>query len=400
MIDNRRWLLCGVSLFSLLLLFFAGVASGGITMEELDRKIREEEHHMGILKRQILRQQTLIKASKKMEAGYLRELARFDQKRQVAAQSVSLLNLKRKKLLLEISTMEKSIAKLEEKRKKLKFFLGERLVAIYKFGGMAELNLLLSSQNVIDAMNTGYLLQKLAIQDESLIRSVERESQRIEGLVEGLSMREKDLLAKKKALAVQKKKLEAAVIKRNNLLAQLRGNRKAYIISMKEAEADQREVQRKIKEYVKAKARLTNKGRPSSPKTPPLPAHKGRFRWPLRGKITSRFGYRVHPKFKTKTMHTGIDVSAPRGTAVHAAATGDVLYAGWLRGYGQIVILDHGGGFSTVYAHLSRILVSEGQRISEGKVVGNVGDTGVTTGPHLHFEVRVNGNAKNPLKYL
>jgi len=392
-----------LGIFSLVLLVLSAMSTSSwaaMTAEELDRRIREEEHQMAILERQVKHQQELINASKKREAAYLQELARFDQKRQVAEQSISLLELKRKKILREISEMEKEISRLEKEIERIKGFLAERLVTIYKFGGTAELNLLLSSQNVADAMNTGHLLRKLAAQDEDLIGEVERETLRIQELVEGLSSRERDLQAKKKDLAVQKRRLESAIAERNGLLKKLRENRSAYQQSVKEAEEDQREIRAKIKSYIRAKQELARSNKDGDDGQTPLPPHKGKFRWPVKGKLTSRFGTRVHPVFKTKTVHTGIDIAAPKGTTVRAAGKGDVLYAGWLRGYGQIVILDNGGNFSTVYAHLSRILVSEGQRVSDGQPIGNVGDTGVATGPHLHFEVRVNGDARDPLKYL
>ena len=124
------------------------------------------------------------------------------------------------------------------------------------------------------------------------------------------------------------------------------------------------------------------------------------FDWPLRGPISSPFGSRVHPVFKTKSFHSGLDISAPRGTPVKAAAPGEVLFEGWMRGYGQVVIIDHGRNYSTVYAHMSSTQVKEGQTVKVGSVVGAVGDTGTTTGYHLHFEVRTGSTAKNPLDYL
>ncbi|NCC95414.1 MAG: peptidase M23 [Synergistales bacterium] len=370
------------------------------TQEDLDRKIKEEERRMEILERQVRRQEELLKASKVRETGYLQELSRFDQKRKAAEQSISLLELKRRKVVGEISSMEKEIAKLEKEIERIKTFLSDRLVTIYKFGGIAELNLLLSSQNVSDAMNTGYLLKRLADQDEELIGSAERETAQVRSLVAGLAAREKDLQKKKKDMAIQKKKLDQAVAERNGLLKKLRENQTAYRQSLKEAEEDQRAIQAKIQDYIRAKEELARAKKPGTPDLPPLPTHGGRFQWPVRGKVTSTFGTRVHPVFKTKTVHTGIDISAPNGTPVKAAGAGDVLYSGWLRGYGQIIILDNGGGYSTVYAHLSRIIATEGQRVVAGQHIGNVGDTGVTTGSHLHFEVRVKGDAKDPLKYL
>ncbi|SMG36228.1 murein hydrolase activator EnvC family protein [Dethiosulfovibrio salsuginis] len=387
-----------LALFVLLSLF-AG-SSWAETPEDLDRKIKEEQRRMEILDRQARRQEELLKASKVREASYLQELSKFDQQRKAAEQSMSLLELQRRKVLGEISAMEKDIARLEKEIERIKAFLSERLVTIYKFGGTAELNLLLSSQNVSDAMNTGYLLKRLANQDEELIGSAERETAQVRTLIAGLAAREKDLQNKKRQMANQKKKLEQAVAERNGLLKKLRENQDAYRQSLKEAEQDQREIQAKIQAYIKAKEELARAKKPGTPEAPPLPKHGGKFQWPVRGRITSRFGTRVHPVFKTKTVHTGIDISAPNGTPVKAAGAGDVLYAGWLRGYGQIIILDNGGGYSTVYAHLSRIIATEGQRVAAGQHIGNVGDTGVTTGAHLHFEVRVKGDAKDPLKYL
>ncbi len=165
------------------------------------------------------------------------------------------------------------------------------------------------------------------------------------------------------------------------------------------------EIERIIRTLLQERQRMAEKSRKdradqTGDKSLLLSAPSGPLMWPHRGKITSPFGSRIHPIFKTRTMHTGIDIDGNTGDPVKAAADGEVLYAGWLKGYGQIVILDHGGSLSTVYAHMSRINVEEGQRVRRGHVVGRVGSTGTSTGSHLHFEVRVNGDAKDPLRYL
>ena len=116
--------------------------------------------------------------------------------------------------------------------------------------------------------------------------------------------------------------------------------------------------------------------------------------------MTSGFGMRYHPILHITRMHTGCDFGAPIGTTIHAAAAGIVIHSSYMNGYGNVVIIDHGGGISTVYAHCSRIVVSDGQSIKRGQYIANVGSTGLSTGPHLHFEVRVNGHPVNPLRYL
>ncbi len=136
------------------------------------------------------------------------------------------------------------------------------------------------------------------------------------------------------------------------------------------------------------------------PDSGPLRAFTGRFGMPVRGRITSGFGVRFHPILRVSRMHTGIDMGAGHGAPIYAAAAGEVVAASHMRGYGNVVIVSHGGGVTTVYAHASRLLVRSGQRVKRGQVIAAVGSTGLSTGPHLHFEVRVNGRPVNPLGRL
>jgi murein DD-endopeptidase MepM/ murein hydrolase activator NlpD len=126
----------------------------------------------------------------------------------------------------------------------------------------------------------------------------------------------------------------------------------------------------------------------------------GTFIWPTAGPITSYYGLRLHPILGTYRMHYGLDIGAPYGQSIYAADSGVVIFANWMGGYGLTLIIDHGDGLSTLYAHTSDILVNVGDAVNQGQVVAKVGSTGYSTGPHLHFEVRVNGEPQNPLNYL
>ncbi len=126
----------------------------------------------------------------------------------------------------------------------------------------------------------------------------------------------------------------------------------------------------------------------------------GRLAYPIRAPITSNFGWRVHPILGTQKFHNGLDFGAPTGTPIQAAERGTVIFAGWYGGYGNAVIIDHGNGATTLYAHASRLTVQEGQVVQQGQVVALVGSTGLSTGPHLHFEVRINGEPQDPSYYL
>ncbi len=122
--------------------------------------------------------------------------------------------------------------------------------------------------------------------------------------------------------------------------------------------------------------------------------------WPVNGRVTSPYGYRIHPIFGTKKLHTGIDIAGGSGTPIAAAGSGRVILAETYGGYGRAVVIDHGGGLATLYAHQSSIAVSVGQRVSRGDIIGYVGCSGSCTGPHLHFETRENGAKVDPMKYL
>ena len=126
----------------------------------------------------------------------------------------------------------------------------------------------------------------------------------------------------------------------------------------------------------------------------------GSLSWPVSGPVTSPFGWRIHPILGYKKFHTGIDIGVGYGVPIHAAGSGSVIYATWMGGYGNVIIIDHGNGLSTLYAHQSSLAVSTGAHVARGQTVGYVGSTGFSTGPHLHFEVRVNGNPVDPMGYL
>ena len=135
----------------------------------------------------------------------------------------------------------------------------------------------------------------------------------------------------------------------------------------------------------------------------------GRFMRPVQGRISSNFGSRIHPIFKRRIFHSGIDIAAAYGTPIHAANSGRVIFVGWYSGYGKVVIIDHGNipnssgvptPTTTLYAHMSTTIAKQGAHVAKGAVIGKIGTTGYSTGPHLHFEVRQKGNPVNPLNFI
>ncbi len=181
--------------------------------------------------------------------------------------------------------------------------------------------------------------------------------------------------------------------------AELKAEMAARVADWEQTVAEFEAEEAELSEFIRAE-----EAKAIPPPPPPSSAATGTsaagFQWPISAYVTSEYGWRIHPIYGTKRLHAGIDLGAGTGTPIAAAAGGTVISAGWLGGYGNSVIINHGNGVTTLYAHQSKISVSNGQQVGQGEVIGLVGSTGNSTGPHLHLEFRVNGSAVNPRGYL
>jgi murein DD-endopeptidase MepM/ murein hydrolase activator NlpD len=196
------------------------------------------------------------------------------------------------------------------------------------------------------------------------------------------------------ALARVESLVAAARTARADVAAQIAARSRALAVAERERAADQA----RYRALVAESARLAELVRRASHGTGRV--GKGGLLWPTPGPITSPFGWRIHPIYHTRRFHPGIDIGAPTGQPIVAALAGVVVSAGPMGTYGNIVVIDHGNGFATAYAHQSRVLVRVGQRVARGERIGLVGSTGASTGPHLHFETRVNGTPVDPMNYF
>lgn len=198
---------------------------------------------------------------------------------------------------------------------------------------------------------------------------------------------------------------EIAQLKRNQLaqkaeLKETRDDKKIVLFQLWEKQEDLEKLIRELDEEENAIEATIATYYATAGRTSGLKPFTGRFSRPVNGSITSRYGMRHHPILRRTRLHAGVDFGAGHGSRISAAADGVVIAATWSRGYGNMIILDHGGGISTLYAHCSSMSVSPGQKVRRGQQIGRVGSTGLATGPHLHFEVRVNGKPVNPLGKL
>lgn len=270
---------------------------------------------------------------------------------------------------------------LAERRARLR----GRLRTLYMYGRTGYVDVLLGSADVAEFVTRWHFVSTIVGADGRLIREHALAAQEHRTLLAALSQEQARLGAVAAETAQRRREVEAREQAKRSALARLRQERAAFERMVRELEEDSRQLEALIR-------RSQGAGR----RGVVLARSLAGFIWPARGVFTSGFGIRRHPIFRVRRMHTGQDIAAPYGTAVQAASDGRVIYTGWFGGYGKIVVIDHGDGISTLYAHLSRILTRRGAAVRRGQAVGRVGSTGYSTGPHVHFEVRVNGRPIDP----
>lgn len=380
---------CAVLLLSLL-------CPAAPAADDIDSRIAQQKKQLAILDKRVQAHNKELKEAKEKEKKYLKELHTYDHKVKQSEEAIALLDLQIEKNQGELDEVRADIENRNKRISELQEILSARCVAIYKYGGAADLNALLSATDLAELSNLTYLMNRLRAEDEKNIQLLDTERLELRADEMKLEQTNEQLTQKFQKRKRERENNRQAAARRRELLAGIEKEKKLHEAAIREDAEAQKEIQKKINEYIRKKAEAQGKkgGKPAY-------THKGKFDWPVaERRITSNFGTRVHPKFKTKRQHTGVDIASPQGANIKTAGAGEVIFAGWMRGYGQVVIIDHGSGFATVYAHMSKILVDDGQNVKRGAVIGKVGQTGVATGPHLHFEVRVKGVAQNPLKYL
>lgn len=284
-----------------------------------------------------------------------------------------------------IEELDKSIEASEKEYNDKMELLKVRLRVMYENSDFTYLDTLAQSKSVIDFLERLELVSTISKKDKEIVECIKEAKRDIEF---------------KKQLVVEQKeqvqlKADETLVTINNLSASrasLDNQIKEINAKLKKLEQEEDKLVKQSNALVSQIKNLQKKGSYAG----------GSMTWPCpsSSKISSYYGNRLHPILKKYKMHTGIDISAKQGTSIVAANKGTVIMAGWQNGYGYTVVLDHGGGITTLYAHCSKILVSVGQSVKAGDTIAKVGSTGMSTGPHLHFEVRKNGATTNPLNYV
>ena len=291
-------------------------------------------------------------------------------------EKISATNEEINELDLQINNIKYEISVLENNIENNKDQLAKRIKVINSNYSMSYIKILLNSSSISDFFNNMYIVKQIVKQDKDVLNELDENKQEIED--------KKSQIENKK---VEQEELKLLLEKDNESL----NNDKIEVENLKsELEKEEDELESEI-EKIASQSVVNGESQVISSGSWPVPGYS---------RISSPYGYRIHPIFNTKKMHTGIDIPAPTGTPTVSIDSGKVIFAGIKGGYGKTVMIQHDDGKVTLYAHNSELTVSVGQRVQKGQVIAKIGSTGNSTGPHLHFEVRINGKHVNPVPYI
>lgn len=353
----------------------------------------------GALKQMIQKTRQEISNQKKREKSVLnnlltqqQKLSQLENNYQQIQHALGVAENKVNATRQELFKLQSNFEILESNLQEQRDLLNRRLVAIYKSGPQTYWDLIFISSNFADFvakfdMLSFFIRDNLRridhIKQTQII--VRQQTVVIQNKKAQVESEYNQTLELQNKLAKEQQKVTAQVGTTKRELNNIQSNRRKLEKALQEFEETSRQIQAELR-------RKQNSN--------PVALGNGRFIWPVRGPISSPFGWRLHPILKKKIFHSGIDIAVPFGASVRAADAGVVAVSGWQGGYGNFIAIDHGNGLATCYGHNSRLLVKEGDKVSQGQVIALAGSTGLATGPHVHFEVRRNGTTVNPMSFL
>ena len=385
----------------------------------IDKQIKNQQKSQADMKKKIEQYNKIARQKSKESKTLLSQLSRLKQNASESESRMNDLERENTQLQASVSELNRNIARVNESMNHILTMLRGRLADLYKFTpDENSINVIMNSGGPHEAVNTAYMLNIFAKQDIAMFMELNARERELTESRAKLEADKSKIVKQTDELKKKREEFDTAVKKTDTLLKNVQNEQKKAESAAKELERAQKAVVSKITSLMNQKKKRSSTVKVSSAKsgkqsnvggakaTVPVSAKStstasvNSLSWPVTGRVTMQYGSRVHPTFKTKIFNSGIDIAASSGTPVKAAGPGEVLYQGWLRGLGQVVIIDHGGDMSTVYAHLSSTSVREGANVKTGTVIGHVGNTGTDAEYGLHFEVRKGGSAVNPMNYL
>jgi len=385
--------------------------SSGLAAEKEPKaswRLRDKREQLNQVKRELDRERRQVKQVAREEQSLFEELDRIDQQLQQKGRELKGLQAKLRSSAERLQSLQKEIGLTQKQLDRMRGLFRRRVRAIYKHGRLGYVRALFSSDDLSAAGRRMKYLAVIANQDQRMVASYTAALETLQMQQAELERSKTELVSTQKAVTVKREEILREQRARRVVLAKVQDQKKAHLAAIRQLESAARELQGLIGRLQSGERQKLAKRPGREPEQAPsasegrgaFAALKGLLPWPTPGTLGSSFGRQEHPRHRTVTFNRGIEINAPRGQKIVAVSGGTVLYADWFKGYGQLIVLDHGEGYYTVYAHAAEILVKLGDRVVKGQSIGLVGDTGSVTGSQLYFEVRHRGRPQDPLAWL
>lgn len=350
-------------------------------------ELEDTRQQLDEVSRSINATQGKVSSAKKQESSIMNQIQNLEKDISQTENQITATEDRITFLQESISTTEADIEEAEKNLEEKSALLSDRVVVLHEQGEVSYLEVLLSAIDFKDFLTRYEMVNSIIEQDVDLIAAINQQKQDLEMKKSDLEVKKKELESALVQQESMRELLDGQKLEKKEILGSVQQERVAYERALAELEENSRQLEAIIRKMQGGSSEVLG---------------TGVYTWPTPGysNITSAYGMRFHPILKTRKMHTGVDIGAPMSATIVAADSGKIIHAGWMGGYGQVLVVDHGNGISTLYAHQSAFLVSNGQTVNRGDAIGKVGSTGWSTGPHLHFEVRINGSYTDPMPYI
>lgn len=387
------------SLVLALLLAFPASSTGEDRTQRIQRSIQTHREQSSQVQEQLENGRAQLETMRRQERQIIDQLDEMELRLQELRESTKSLRGERDSVRQEISEKRARLKELNQELAGLQTLLGRRLEALYKFGRQAYLEFMVSARDLADLQHRWIYLRDIAEQDHHLLRRLQQRKIEVEELGSALTQREGKL--NRLVADIEERQQNTEEVRRQQvaLLQDVHNQEQVYGRYLQELMAVARELDAKILGLQQQAERT------SEPRTPPQPGgfanQKGGLPYPVRGEVVARFGVIEHQTFGTKLRRNGIDIATPPSSPVAAVFPGQVLYCGWIKGYGNVIIIDHGDKYYTLSAQLGGISKRVGERVEAGEIIGYAGDAPVDNkNGRVHFEIRLQGKALDPLAWL
>jgi murein hydrolase activator len=362
------------------------------TPEEIDARRQELE----ALKRDLERERAQAEALRGQERKALSEAESAGEKLSVTRRYLKKLAEQESAIHRRLGQLELDISARESELNQVRARLGHRLREIYKTGNPGMVEVVFSSASLPDLIDRVRVMTVLADEETRLMQKIDKTRSDLHADRGEATRRFNEVQQVEREKQKEELRISGVKQEREGEAANLRKERAAHEAAAKQLQ----QAQESLAALIRRLETQRKKEPEFVPPSGPFAQSRGRLPWPARGEVLEDFGQHTNPKFGTSTQNNGIDIGAAAGASVRATADGKVDYSDWLSGYGNCVILNHGSGYYTLYAHLAGLQVSTDQEISAGDILGTVGNTGSLKGTMLHFEVRKGSQALDPQSWL